>query len=135
MFRAHSTRLATVAVLLFGQLVAFTFGSFLVHCQDGHGHHAIEVAHVGSCPSNGSATDNDDLVVAESDGGGCVDVPVGLPVVVTRRNHRVAAPAPVCVVHRAAQPPQNLLPAFTTSSHVASPDSAMSLARNVILLI
>lgn len=133
-------------VLLFSQLLLILLGGpMMVQCQGTNDHAAIELAHANPCADlatgNSIATNKIDSLystpatLATND---CVDTPLTLTMVLRHDERSSLEALPVLLTYQIAELPDLSVSAFgvsDTPTHIFSPDSAESLARNVILLI
>ncbi len=123
-------------VCLLGHFIAMVVGTpFFVHCDGANGHISIEVAHVESC---GDASAN--LGAASFDlqfnTNSCVDQSLGQIVTLRYEERSGRNLLPVAAVfNRIARPHMPVFISMVLPRATSLPDSASSLARNVILLI
>tara|TARA_B100000683_G_scaffold194024_1_gene187092 strand:+ start:449 stop:844 length:396 start_codon:yes stop_codon:yes gene_type:complete len=130
----------TAIVLMCSQLlVAAIAGPLMVQCEGGNDHVAIEIAHSKPCDKSGPALSNRVTVNASAfdqlDVRPCVDTNLDQPPVMHPEQRSVLALVPVFHTRHIAELPEAPLPVCGVPAYIFSPDSAKSLARNVILLI
>lgn len=140
-------QLMTAMILLYSQLLLVVVGGpWMVKCQAANDHVAIELAHATPCDDAGVDVSVRDAIATltttapNSTPGSfttsdCVDTSLTQPTVLRQEDRSSLEAMPLMLTYQIAELPA---PAFGVSdapSHVFSPDSPESLARNVILLI
>jgi hypothetical protein len=110
----------------------------MVQCQGADDHIAIEIAHLKPCDESEPALSNSVAVNASTfdqlDTRQCVDTDLFQPPVHPEQRYVLALVPFFCTRH-IAELPETPLPVCRAPAYIFSPDSAESLARNVILLI